>query len=166
MPLQWFDAQLNDVVGFTPVPGETYLGRLNILFDDGIVITRNINFTAHSGSIIASIVDTGTHIRVDAALLMRGGNGGLCSISIRNLWWHKNISDIIILVNDEVVMEMSTNLRTGEWWAGSGMLSYPVFTHQTYNVTVQIQTSDGDTCTLSRTMSPEPLCSFSNHEEQ
>lgn len=157
VPLRWFDAQVNAVVDLTPVVGETYFGRLIILFEDGAVTLRDMNFTAQSGGCIASIVDTGIHMEVDADLFMRGGQGGVCSLWIRNVWWHENISDITILVNDEVVIDTPTNLRTGDYWAGSGTLPYPVSTYQTYNVTVHIRTSDGDVSALSRMVTPRPL---------
>ena len=73
------------------------------------------------------------------------------------MWWHEQISNITILVNDEVVIATPTNLRTDEYWAGTGTLSYPVSAYQTYNVTVHIRTRDGDLSALSRMVTPGPL---------
>jgi hypothetical protein len=158
-PLRWYDADVKQIMDFTPVLGVKYPVTLTIIFDDDTVITHAhmVNLTEPIPSVIAFLVTSEVHIDVNADLFMRGIHNGLLSLSLRNVWWNETISHITILFEDEHVIDTMTNIRTGNYWAGSSILPLQVWTHLSYNVTIHIQTASGKGSTLTTMMFPQYL---------
>lgn len=158
-PLCWYDAGVKQIVDLTPVLGVKYPVTLTIIFDDDTVVTHThmIHLTKPIPYSIVLIVDTGAHIEVNADLFMRGIYNGLFSLSLRNVWWNETISRITIRFDGEQIMDAVSDVRTGDYWAGSCTLPQQVWTHLSYKVTIQIQTVNGKGSTLSRTIYPQFL---------
>jgi len=158
-PLRWYDAEFKQIMDFTPVLGVNYHVTLTILFDDDTVVThtRMVNFTKPIPHVIGLFFDSGMHIDVDADLFKRGIHDGFFSLSLRNVWSNETISHIAILFEDKLLIDTMTNIRTGNYWAGSSTLPYQVWTHLSYNVTIQIRTVNGKGSTLTMVMFPRYL---------
>ena len=158
-PLRWYDADVKQIMDFTPVLGVKYPVTLTIIFDDDTIVTHThmVNLTEPIPGVIAFLVTSEVHIDVDADLFMRGIHNGLLSLSLRNVWLNETISHIIILFEDEHVIDTMTNIRTGNYWAGSSTLPLQVWTHLSYIVTIRIQTASGKGSTLTTMMFPQYL---------
>lgn len=149
----WFDPGQNKIVGFMPVVGETYPVFIEARLSDGSVKTWETTVKTESYGVIATIGFRHT-ISVGACDLFRLGlgGGGALSISFRNTWYHNNtINKITVFLDDKQVMEAPANIPVADYWIGSIDLSERVYAGLEYDVTIQVQSTSGNTTSIKRT---------------
>ena len=150
VPTRWFDPELNETVGFDPAKEETYPVFIEMRFSDYSVQTWDVSVKATSFRSIATVV--GGTISLGAVDLFRLGlrEGGILSITFRNVWIRKTITEIVVFLDENQVMKTSATIPDAGYWAGSITLPFDVYTGGEYNVTVQVKASDGSIASVSR----------------
>jgi predicted transcriptional regulator len=153
----WIDPTTGEKGGLSPIPSKSYLVHIELGYQDGAIGSIDNLVIAQGGASISSIVAINPIEVQSIDLLETNAASSLISLSVRCTWYSKAITRIEILIDDNLVVDVPSNLSMGWYWVGSMKTPFNVYSDRDYNVTLRVHSSDGELYSTSQLVTCQHL---------